>query len=116
MQIGSPIDPFEYVAHERGDVVNIEAGVVLTGGGSLIKGTAELAREVLGMHVKIGIPSGFNAGLVREISNPIFATSVGLVLYALKNKERSAMTFENGSNGKSGKSIFSKMKSWFDEL
>lgn len=95
---------------------HLSAGVVLTGGGSLIKGTAELAREVLGMHVKIGIPSGFNAGLVREISNPIYATGVGLVLYAMKNKERTPVHFDNGKNGKSIKHIFSKMKSWFDEL
>lgn len=95
---------------------HLSAGVVLTGGGSLIKGIAELAREVLGMHVKIGIPSGFNAGLVREISNPIYATSVGMVLYTLKNKERVAMDFDDGKNGKSVKNIFSKMKSWFDEL
>ena len=95
---------------------HLSAGVVLTGGGSLIKATAELAREVLGMHVKIGIPSGFNAGLVREISNPIYATGVGLVLYALKNKERTEVSFEEGKNGKSVKSIFTRMKSWFDEL
>lgn len=95
---------------------HLSAGVVLTGGGSLIKGTSELAREVLGLHVKIGIPSGFNAGLVREISNPIYATSVGLVLYALKNREHTPMHFDNGKNGRSIKHIFSKMKSWFDEL
>lgn len=95
---------------------HLSAGVVLTGGGSLIKGTAELARDVLGMHVKIGIPSGFNAGLVREISNPIYATGVGLVLYAMKNTERTPVHFDKGKNGKSIKHIFSKMKSWFDEL
>ncbi len=94
---------------------HLSAGVVLTGGGSLIKGTAEIARDVLGMPVKIGIPSGFSAGLVREVSNPIYATSVGLVLYTLKNKDRTPITFEHGKNGKS-KSIFTKMKSWFDEL
>ncbi|MBI1807189.1 MAG: cell division protein FtsA, partial [Ignavibacteria bacterium] len=37
---------------------HLSAGVVLTGGGALIKGAAELAREVLGMPVKIGIPGG----------------------------------------------------------
>ena len=96
----------------------LAAGVVLTGGGSLIKGAAELAREVLGMPVKIGIPGGFNAGLVREIENPIYATCVGLVLHGLRNKETTPLSFGNG-NGKgdgSIKKIFGKMKSWFDEL
>jgi len=34
---------------------HLHAGVVLTGGGSLIKGTKELASKVLGMPVKIGV-------------------------------------------------------------
>jgi cell division protein FtsA len=95
---------------------HLSAGVVLTGGGSLIKGTAELAHEVLGMHVKIGIPSGFTAGLVREIGNPMYATGVGLVMYALKNKDRIPVHFGNGRNGHSKGSILQKMKQWFDEL
>lgn len=95
---------------------HLSAGVVLTGGGSLIKGSAELAREVLGMPVKIGVPSGFNAGLVREIENPMYATCVGLVLHGLRNKDAAPLTFNNGKSGHSLKSIFSKMKSWFDEL
>jgi cell division protein FtsA len=95
---------------------HLSAGVVLTGGGSLIKGSAELAREVLGMPVKIGIPGGFSAGLVREIENPIFATCVGLVLHGLRNKESVPVHFGNGKSDGSIKKIFGKMKSWFDEL
>lgn len=95
---------------------HLSAGIVLTGGGSLIKGAAELAREVLGMPVKIGIPSGFNAGLVREIENPIYATCVGLVLHGFRNKEAMQLNFTNGKKDGSVKNIFGKMKSWFDEL
>src|SRR3990172_4605612 len=62
---------------------HLSAGVVLTGGGALIKGVAPLAQEILGMPVKIGIPGGFYAGLVREIENPIYSTCVGLVLHGL---------------------------------
>jgi cell division protein FtsA len=96
---------------------HLAAGVVLTGGGALIKGASELAREVLGMPVKLGIPGGFNAGLVREIENPIYATCVGLVLHGLRNKETTPLHFDNGQNGSgSVKKILFKMKSWFDEL
>ncbi len=95
---------------------HLSAGVVLTGGGALIKGAAELARDVLGMPVKIGIPGGFNAGLVREIENPIYATCVGLVLHGLRNMDASTLTFENGKGGSSLKKIIGKMRSWFDEL
>jgi cell division protein FtsA len=93
---------------------HLSAGVVLTGGGSLIKGTADLAKEVLGMPVKIGIPGGFSSGLVREIENPIYATGVGLVMHELKHRDRSGVkaVIQNGK----GRTIFQKMKSWFDEL
>ncbi len=93
---------------------HLSAGVVLTGGGSLIKGTSELAKEVLGMPVKIGIPTGFGAGLIREIENPIYATGVGLVMHELKYRDRSAVNavMRNGR----GTSIFQRMKAWFDEL
>jgi len=97
---------------------HLSAGVVLTGGGSLIKGTAELAKEVLGMPVKIGIPTGFAAGFVREIENPIYATGVGLVVHELKHRDRSAITssMSNGKGKGSLKNIFERMKLWFDEL
>ncbi len=96
---------------------HLSAGIVLTGGGSLIKGTADLAREVLGMQTKIGIPSGPYAGLVREIENPIYATGVGLVLHSLRTRDRSSLNaLKNGKGGKSSPSIFKRMKGWFDEL
>lgn len=95
---------------------HLSAGIVLTGGGSLIKGASELAREVLGLPVKIGIPCGFSAGLVREIENPIYATCVGLVLHGLRHKDKTTLSFDEGKKKGSVKKIFGKMKSWFDEL
>ncbi len=96
---------------------HLSAGVVITGGGALIKGVSQLAQEILGMPVKIGIPGGFYAGLVREIENPIYSTCVGLVLHGLNNRESTAYQMEHQrvENG-SVRKIFTKMKSWFDEL
>ncbi len=94
---------------------HLSGGVVLTGGGALIKGTADLAREILGMPVKIGIPSGFSGGLVREISNPAYATAVGLVYHGVRHRER----FSAGGSLKREKSmsgVAKKMKEWFDQL
>ncbi|MEW6060337.1 MAG: cell division protein FtsA [Bacteroidota bacterium] len=96
---------------------HLSAGVVLTGGGSLIKGTADLARDVLGMPVKIGIPRGFRGGFVREIENPMYATGVGLVLHAIKSRSRGSGSnlAEEKISGKRD-SILNRMKRWFDEL
>jgi cell division protein FtsA len=94
---------------------HLSGGVVLTGGGALIRATADLAREVLGMPVKIGIPSGFSGGLVREIENPEYATGVGLVYHGLKHQDKAVI----GGTPKKEKSVSGmakKMKEWFDQL
>jgi cell division protein FtsA len=94
---------------------HLSGGVVLTGGGALIRGTAELARDVLGMPVKIGIPSGFAGGLVREIENPAYATAVGLIHHALRNREHvPADRAVRGERSMAG--MARKMKEWFDQL
>ncbi len=94
---------------------HLAGGVVLTGGGALIKGTAELARDVLGMPVKIGIPAGFHGGLVREIENPAYATAVGLVYHGLKHME-SGIPAASDKKGRKVTSMAKKMKEWFDQL
>ncbi|MEM6327733.1 MAG: cell division protein FtsA [Bacteroidota bacterium] len=63
---------------------HLSAGVVLTGGGSLIMGTAELAADILGLESRIGRPLGLEGGLAKEVASPKYATGVGLVLHALR--------------------------------
>ncbi len=75
--VGNEIKRGGYARH-------LSAGVVLTGGGSLIPGTAELAADILGIEARIGSPMGLGGGLVAEVSDPKFATAVGLVLYGLR--------------------------------
>ena len=94
---------------------HLSGGVVLTGGGALIKGTSELAREVLGMPVKIGIPTGFSGGLLREIENPAYSTAVGLVYHGLKHRDSAALKTPTAPEH-SVAEVFGKMRRWFDEL
>ncbi len=96
---------------------HLSAGIVLTGGGALVNGIADLAKDILGMPVKIGIPRGFRGGFVREIENPMYATGVGLVLHAIKHHQRpSTGTIKKQVMDRKFGTIFSKMKGWFDEL
>ncbi len=97
---------------------HLAAGVVITGGGSLIRGTAELAKEVLGIPVKIGIPQGFKGGFISEIQNPMYATGVGLVLIGLKNRNRTTAGSVAPPGKMDGKfaTVFTKMRDWFNEL
>ena len=60
----------------------LSAGVVLTGGAAALPGVAELAAEVFGTGVRVGVPSENLSGLVDAVEAPRFATAVGLALYA----------------------------------
>lgn len=97
----------------------LHAGVVITGGGSLTKGTKELAEKILGMEVNLGIPTGLTGGLIKEVESPIFATGVGLVLHRLKSindVNKIKLNKNRKSKPLSVKGIFDKVKQWFDEL
>jgi len=87
------------------------AGVVITGGGALIKGAAELAEEIFDMPVKLGIPKGFS-GLIDLAKSPIHATGVGLILYAIANRYELEGLLSEGEVGLFEK-IWDRMKSWF---
>ena len=67
---------------------HLSAGVVLTGGGALIPGTAELAAEILGLEARVGRPLGIDGGLAEEVDDPKYATGVGLVLHGLRSGTR----------------------------
>jgi cell division protein FtsA len=96
---------------------HLSGGAVLTGGGALINGTAELARDVLGLPVKIGFPTGFSGGLVREIENPAYATAVGLVIHALKHADTIGMVSPSHPGRKTSiPKILEKVRGWFDSL
>ncbi len=69
-----------------GYIERLSAGVVLTGGGSLLRGTEELASEIFGLPIKIGIPVGCGReGLAPEIENPQYATGIGLIRYGVRH-------------------------------
>lgn len=65
----------------------LAAGLVLTGGTSQLRGLPEVAESRLGIPARLGRPHGYS-GLSDLIGTPAFATSIGLVEYALGGRER----------------------------
>ncbi|MES2504904.1 MAG: cell division protein FtsA [Myxococcota bacterium] len=81
---------FELVAkeiHRVGFRELLASGVVLTGGSALLPGMVEVAEHVLGLPVRRGSPKGVG-GLLDVVNSPIYATGVGLVLYAASNTRK----------------------------
>ncbi|MPQ75588.1 cell division protein FtsA [Hydrogenovibrio sp. JE_KL2] len=91
----------------------IAAGIVLTGGSSMVEGAVELAEEVFHMPVRLGVPMGVS-GLKDEVSSPAFATTVGLLLYAKEHETFSQHTdVGKRKQTMSQESVLEKMKNWF---
>lgn len=63
----------------------IAAGIVLTGGTSMMEGVVELAEEIFHVPVRLAKPHGVE-GLTDVVANPIYATSVGLLIYGAKHQ------------------------------
>ena len=71
------------------------SGIVLTGGASKLPGIAELAQEVTKIPVKVGTPVGL-PGVSDSLCDPSYATSVGLLLWKMKNKDSQTWERQSG--------------------
>lgn len=68
---------------ESGLADSLAGGIVLTGGGSLLKHTDELAKEIMELPVRVGSPR-VPIEISEPLRSPVYATSVGLFLHAAK--------------------------------
>ena len=65
------------------------AGIVLTGGGSQLNHLKQLVEYITGMDTRVGYPNEHIAGdSDGDITSPLYATAVGLVLDGLERQEK----------------------------
>ena len=84
----------------------INAGVVLTGGTSLLVNLVDLAEQIFDLPVRVGYPTGIG-GRVEDVYTPRCTTGVGLVLYG-RDHQLSAMDQDTG--------MMHKMKGLFKKI
>jgi len=83
------IDYVTYQIEASGCYDKVGSGIVLTGGGALLKNLPQLIKFRTGLDVRIGIPNNGLAGdLPPEAHMPNFSTSIGLVLSAMERPKR----------------------------
>jgi cell division protein FtsA len=63
----------------------VPAGLVLSGGGSLLAGCEEVAHDVLALPVRLGTPARLG-GLGETLTHPMYATAVGLLRYGAQRQ------------------------------
>lgn len=90
------------------------AGVVLTGGGSMLTGAVELAEDIFDMPVTLGVPSGFE-GFKDLVKSPQHATGVGLIHYAIKHGYEAEELIGNTEHGRFTW-VVNRMRKWFNNL
>jgi cell division protein FtsA len=64
---------------------SLNSGIVLTGGGSILEGMPEIAEQIFDLPIRRGCPVEVG-GLADHVNSPVFATPVGVVLYAHRNR------------------------------
>jgi cell division protein FtsA len=98
--------------HRTGYEDLLASGVVITGGATLLYGMADLAEDILGVPVRLGMPSGIG-GLVDVVKSPIFSTGVGLVQYGAGHEDHRYFKVRDENVYTKVKS---RMRSWLGEI
>jgi len=89
------IDFVNFEIQNSGFADKLAAGVVITGGGAMLKHLQQLMKFKTAMDVRIGLPNEHLAGTGRnELNQPMFATSVGLIMKGFEYLE----TYKEGIN------------------
>ena len=87
------VEHIYYEIKNSGYEKKLIAGIVLTGGGSLLKHLTQLTEFVTGMDTRIGYPNEHLANDVPEdLASPMYATGIGLVIEGM---DRYASSNEN---------------------
>jgi len=104
------IELLQHVAHEAlAANVQIPSGVVLTGGGSVVRGMVEIAEQVFDAPTRLGfLEPEFFGGLVEKVQSPHWAVSTGLALSSMRSQMRGFHA--------NGRSATSKVAEWFENF
>jgi cell division protein FtsA len=100
---------FKFIGAEieaAGATNRLQAGLVLTGGGSLLEGVTRAARDQLGMSARVVGPKGLG-GLTDQIATPSYSAASGLLLWGAHNwpteEERASSRALEGVTSRIGK-------------
>ena len=96
---------------KAGFKINMPAGIVLTGGSSLLKDLSKFTQGVFGVAARVGYPSGLG-GMIEEISDPSYACVQGLIKHALDDEGEIDTTKAKGKGG----AFKDRVVEWFKSL
>ena len=90
----------------------LSSGIVLTGGGALLKGMIEVAEQVFNAPVRLGAPEGM-IGLGHDIAQPAYSAAVGLAAYGARCEMGTIGSERNQNRRASAPAMKDRVKSFF---
>lgn len=90
----------------------ITSGIVVTGGTALLDGVTDVAESVFNLPTRLGKPQGIS-GLVDVVNNPMYATSVGLVMFGARNQSERKFRIRDANIFNR---VMTRMKRWFQDI
>ena len=97
---------------QQGLYGELSAGVVITGGASVMPGMTRAAEGVLQLPVRLGLPAQIN-GLTDLVNTPMYAAAVGLALYG---RDRLIETEAVSCQRPGGGGMFHRMAAWLERF
>lgn len=102
------------------------AGIVLTGGGALLRHIEQLTQFITGMDTRIGYPNEhLSANSIDDVTSPMYSTGIGLVLLGMQrgdafnrepeNEDKDAKPEKEGKSGEK-KTIKTTWADWMDKF
>lgn len=104
-----------YEIRNSGFEKKLIAGIVVTGGGAQLKHITQLFEYVTGMDTRVGYPNEHLAASSEEVTSPMYATGVGLVMRGITTSQKNRPV-EEKANVVTGHSDVKKRGGWFDQI
>ncbi len=93
----------------------LPAGVVLTGGAAQLARLDELMRDMLGIPVRIGVPSGLG-GLADSLNSAPYATGIGLLRWGVRHGTSAVNTPASAQGDMGVGTAYERFKTWLREF
>lgn len=96
---------------------SVPSGLVLTGGGALTVSMVDVGKKIIRLPIRVGVPEK-GSGLVDEVMSPLYATTLGLVLYNGTNQhqEQEGTDFNSILKNFSVNDIMGNLKKLFKQI
>ena len=95
------IDAIAFEIENSGYFEKLSAGLVITGGGAMLKHLPQLIKFKTGMDVRIGYPGEhISEGVENELNHPMYSTSIGLIIKGYEHSMEAGSLIKKTRKGK----------------